>query len=49
MAMVEMLMVRVAITEAVAAIAASKSSDGDESDDSRSNGGNDCKVSSVSE
>ena len=49
MAIVEMLRVRVAITESVAAIAASKSSDGDESDDSRSNGGNDCKVSSVSE
>ena len=42
-------MVRVAMTVAVAAVPALKSSDGDESDDSRSNGGNDCKVSSVSE
>ena len=42
-------MVRVAMTVAVAAVAASKSSVDDESDDSRTNGGNDCKFSSVSE
>ena len=49
MMIVKILMMRVAMTVAVVAVPASKLPNGDESDASRSNGGNDCKVSSVSE